>query len=44
MVHSKKSEGPHSVQFNAQNLPSGIYFCKIQANGLEKTIKIIIQK
>ncbi|MBN2000903.1 T9SS type A sorting domain-containing protein, partial [candidate division KSB1 bacterium] len=29
LVHGKKSEGPHSIQFNAKNLPSGIYFCKI---------------
>ncbi len=44
LVQQKKSAGPHNIQFQAQNLANGIYFCKINANGLDHTVKMIVQK
>jgi len=39
---SHKIQGFHTVEFNAENLPSGIYFCRLKAAGIQKTIKIVL--
>ena len=44
LVNGFKSEGNHSVSFNASNLSSGIYFYKIVTNGFVQTRKMILEK
>lgn len=36
--------GKHSLKFDAHQLPSGIYFCKVTAGTVKKTLKMILLK
>lgn len=38
------SAGVHEVQFNASNLPSGVYFAKFEADGFSQTQKLLLVK
>ena len=42
--HRHFSPGTHQVLFNAQNLPSGIYFYKLQAGSFSKIRKMVLIK
>ena len=44
LVSEEKSSGSHSLQFNAKNFSSGIYFYQIRANGFTQTKKMILLK
>ena len=44
VVNEYQSEGRYSVQFNANNLPSGIYFYKIQAGEFTDVKKMLLTK
>lgn len=39
-----KNAGLHEVEFNAENYPSGIYFCKIQSSDYTDYIKLVLTK
>ncbi len=36
--------GEHSFNFNADHLPNGTYFARLEAGGFTKTVKLILQK
>ena len=42
LVNEVRSAGNHVVQWNAGLLPSGIYFCRLQAGGNIETRKMIL--
>ncbi len=44
LVDGYQSAGGHSVQFNADNLASGVYFCRLTASGTELVRKMILMK
>ena len=44
LVNEKKDSGTYDVTWNAQNIPSGVYFYKITAGEYSKTIKMILLK
>jgi hypothetical protein len=44
LINSELIAGYHEVEFNAGNLPSGIYFYRIQADGFTQTKKMILMK
>ncbi len=44
LVEGYYPEGSHSAVFNASNLPSGIYFCRLQAKGISKVRKLMLLK
>ncbi len=44
LVNENKVPGNYSVQFNAGNLPSGVYFYQLQAGSLVATKKMILMK
>ncbi|NWF89346.1 MAG: T9SS type A sorting domain-containing protein, partial [Ignavibacteriaceae bacterium] len=44
LVNEEKPEGIHEVEFNAANLPSGIYIFTFQANGIIKSKKMTVLK
>ncbi len=44
LVNKKQTPGKYSVQFNASNLPSGIYFYTLRAGGFVQTKKMILMK
>ncbi len=44
LVNEAKSPGYYSVNFNAVNLPSGLYFYKLTAGGFSQTKKMILMK
>jgi len=44
LVSEEKSAGNYQVVFNAGNLSSGVYFCKLIANNFTQTKKMILAK
>ncbi|MCL4278841.1 MAG: T9SS type A sorting domain-containing protein, partial [Ignavibacteriaceae bacterium] len=44
LVNEIKEAGNHSVKFNAENLPSGIYFYELNAGGFVQTKKMNLMK
>lgn len=44
LIHEMSSQGSHSVLWNAGDLPSGIYFCRMEGNGFEQVRKIVLLK
>ena len=44
LVNEEKPAGNYSVNFNASNLTSGVYFYKIQAGNIVQTKKLIVLK
>ncbi len=44
LVNEEKSVGNYEVEFNANNLSSGIYFYRIQAGNFIDTKKFILMK
>lgn len=43
-VNEQQVNGKHVVIWNAENLPVGIYYCRLQAGGQIKTVKIVKMK
>jgi hypothetical protein len=44
LVNEVKSPGWYSIQWNAQNLPSGIYFYRLEAGSFVETRKLVLLK
>ena len=44
LVNEFISAGQYEVEFRANDLPSGIYFCLLHANGFQQTIKMLLLK
>lgn len=44
LINNVVEEGIHTIDFNAENLPAGIYFVTMKANGFAKTIKVNLLK
>jgi hypothetical protein len=44
LVNEEKEAGKYTVEFTATNLPSGIYFYRIQANDFTQIKKMILLK
>jgi ligand-binding sensor domain-containing protein len=44
LVNERQTAGTHAVKFNAANLPSGVYFCRLQAGTYHETKKLLLLK
>ena len=44
LVNENKEAGYHSIEFNASNLPSGVYFYKIMSGNFSEIKKMILMK
>ena len=44
LVNEEKSEGNYEVEFNAANLPSGVYFYRLQTANFIETRKMVLMK
>ena len=44
LVNERKSEGNYTINFNATNLPSGVYFYRMQAGSFVSTKKFVLLK
>ena len=44
LVNEEKTAGNYHVEFNASNLPSGVYFYRIQAGSFNQVRKMILLK
>jgi hypothetical protein len=42
LVDEYKSAGKHSVDFNTEGWPAGVYFYQLQVNGKIETKKMIV--
>lgn len=44
LVNGKMPAGRHEVTWEAQNAPSGIYFCKLEAGAFNQTRKMVLMR
>ncbi|MBV6444728.1 MAG: hypothetical protein IFNCLDLE_00991 [Ignavibacteriaceae bacterium] len=44
LVNDERAPGEHVVSFDATNLPGGIYFCRMEADGFNATTKLVLLK
>jgi len=44
LVNDVRDAGSYTVEFNAKNLSSGVYYCRIQAGSFTQTNKMILTK
>ena len=44
LVNESKTPGSYEVEFNAKNLPSGVYFYQLQAGQFIETKKMVLLK
>lgn len=44
LINEEESAGSYEIEFNAQNLPSGIYFCQMKTSDFIQTRKMILLK
>lgn len=44
LVDEVKDRGSYTVSFDAAELPSGVYFCRMNAGAFRKAIKIVLMK
>ncbi|MDD5361959.1 MAG: T9SS type A sorting domain-containing protein [Ignavibacteria bacterium] len=44
LVNEVKTSGAYSIDFNAANLPSGIYLCRMECGGYAETKRMILLK
>ena len=44
LVNTELAPGTYEAEFNGSNYPSGVYFCKMENEGFNKSIKIMLLK
>ncbi len=44
LVNEQLKQGNYSVRFNGENIPSGIYFCRMQSGSFTSVIKLLLVK
>ncbi len=44
LVNEERSAGYYTVNFDASNLSSGVYYCRLEANGVIKVMKMALVK
>lgn len=44
IVHEEKSAGEYTIEFNASNLSSGVYFYTLQVGNYKNTKKLLLIK
>jgi hypothetical protein len=44
LVDRHQKAGSYSAVWHARNLPSGLYFCQLEANGFSTFKKMLLQK
>ncbi len=44
LVNEEKSAGNYNIEFDASNLPSGVYFYQLKAGGFVRTKKMVLMK
>lgn len=44
LVNAEMPAGRHEIRFNAQDLPGGIYFCRLQSGSYSRTRKLVLLK
>ena len=44
LINEYKSPGTYEIEFNAEHLPSGVYFYKFQSGEFVQTKKLILMK
>ena len=44
LVNGTQAKGKHTVSFNAQGLASGVYFYRLQGNGVNEMRKMVLLK
>ncbi len=44
LVHASEEPGNHSVMWDARNIPSGVYYCKLAVGDFSETRKLILAK
>ena len=44
LVDGERSAGHYAVRFNASQVPSGVYFCRLSADGFSQSQKVVVLK
>ncbi len=44
LANGRRAAGSYAVKWNAGDLASGVYFCRMQAGGVSRTVKMVLLK
>lgn len=44
LINQEMQSGRHEIRFNGQNLPGGIYFCRLKSGSYSETRKLVLLK
>jgi hypothetical protein len=44
LVDGERPAGRHQARLDASALANGVYFCRLQAGGADRTVKLVVQR
>jgi hypothetical protein len=44
LINSRQSKGEHKINFNAESLTEGVYYYKLETEGVSKVKRMVVLK